>query len=77
MFRDVPGCSGMFRNVPGCSMFRVLSTPVLDTVVYTKTRTRFSEKAILDVKTHFKQTETFQYTHFTFSHSQSVKTQAT
>ena len=43
----------------------------LDTVVYKGTR--FKEKSILDVKTHFKTTETFQYTHFTFCHSPSVK----
>ena len=27
--------------------------------------TRFNEKVVHDVKTHFKQVETFQYTHFT------------
>ena len=43
----------------------------LDTVVYKGTR--FKEKSILDVKTHFKRTETFQYTHFTSCHPQSVK----
>ena len=32
----------------------------LDTVVYEGTR--FNENAILDVKTHFKQMETFQHT---------------
>ena len=35
----------------------------LDTVVYVATR--FNEKVVHDVKTHFKQVETFQYTHFT------------
>ena len=30
MFRDVPGCSGMFRYVPECSVFRVLSTAVVE-----------------------------------------------
>ena len=43
----------------------------LDTVVYKGTR--FKEKSILDVKTHFKRTETFQYTHFTSCHPPSVK----
>ena len=38
----------------------------LDTVVYKGTR--FNEKVILDVKTHFKQTETFQHTHFATCH---------
>ena len=42
-----------------------------DTVVYKGTR--FKEKSILDVKTHFKRTETFQYTHFTSYHPPSVK----
>ena len=42
----------------------------LDTVVYKGTR--FKEKSILDVKTHFKRTETFQYTHFTSCHPPRV-----
>ena len=46
-------------------------TVFLDTVVYKGTR--FKEKSIVDVKTHFKRTETFQYTHFTSSHPPSVK----
>ena len=43
----------------------------LDTVVYKGTR--FKEKSILDVKTHFKKTETFQYIHFTSCHPPSLK----
>ena len=43
----------------------------LDTTVYKGTR--FKDQSILDVKTHFKPTETFQYTHFTSCHSPSVK----
>ena len=43
----------------------------LDTVVYKGTR--FKEKSILDVTTHVKKTETFQYTHFTSCHPSSVK----
>ena len=43
----------------------------LDTVVYKGTR--FKEKSILDVKTHFKKTETFQYTHFTSFHPPKEK----
>ena len=43
----------------------------LDTVVYKGTR--FKEKSILDVKTHFKKTETFQYTHFTSCHPPKEK----
>ena len=46
-------------------------TVFLDTVVYKGTR--FKEKSILDVKTHFKRTETFQYTHFTSCHPPNVK----
>ena len=43
----------------------------LDTTAYKGTR--FKDQSILDVKTHFKLTETFQYTHFTFCHPPSVK----
>ena len=43
----------------------------LDTVVYKGTRSK--EKSILDVKTHLKKTETFQYTHFTSCHPPSLK----
>ena len=43
----------------------------LDTTVYKGTR--FKDQSILDVKTHFKPTETFQYTHFTSCHPPSVK----
>ena len=34
---------------------------------------RFTDNKILDVQTHYKPTETFQYTHFSSSHSLSVK----
>ena len=34
---------------------------------------RFEKDAVLDVKTHFKPTETFQYTHFSSSHPSGVK----
>ena len=34
---------------------------------------RFERDAILDVRTHFKPTETFQYTHFASCHPQGVK----
>ena len=40
----------------------------LDTVVYKGER--FPIEAILDVKTHYKLTETFQYTHYSSSHPQ-------
>ena len=46
-------------------------TVFLDTTVYNGTR--FKDQSILDVKTHFKPTETFQYTHFTSCHPPSVK----
>ena len=46
-------------------------TAFLDTVVYKGTR--FKEKSILDVKTHFKQTETFLNTNFTSRHPPNVK----
>jgi len=41
----------------------------LDTIIYK----RFREQSILDIKTHFKPTETFQYTHYTSCHPSSVK----
>jgi len=34
---------------------------------------RFTEKSILDIKTHYKPTETFQYTHFSSCHPPGVK----
>ena len=43
----------------------------LDTVVY-KGR-HFQNQSILEIKTHFKPTETFQYTHFSSSHPPGVK----
>ena len=42
-----------------------------DTMVYKGTR--FRDQSILHVKTHFKPTETFQYTDFTSRHLRSVK----
>ena len=38
----------------------------LDTCIYKGDR--FKKESILDVKTHFKPTETFQYTHFSSCH---------
>ena len=46
-------------------------TAFLDTVVYKGTR--FTEKSILDGKTHFKQTENSLHTHFTSCHPPNVK----
>ena len=43
----------------------------LDTCVYKGER--FKEESILDVRTHFKPTETFQYTHFTSCHPPGVR----
>lgn len=43
----------------------------LDTVIYKGER--FKEQSILDIKTHFKPTETFQYTQYTSCHPPSVK----
>jgi len=34
---------------------------------------RFQNKSILDVKTHYKPTETFQYTHYSSCHPPDVK----
>ena len=54
-----------------CDILADTETVFLDTVVYKGTR--FNEKSILDLKTHFKKTITFQYTHFTSCHQPSVK----
>ncbi|XP_068672931.1 uncharacterized protein [Montipora foliosa] len=43
----------------------------LDTVVFKGER--FITESILDIKTHYKPTETFQYTHFTSCHPPGVK----
>jgi len=43
----------------------------LDAVVYKGER--FQKDAILDIKTHYKPTETFQYTHYTSCHPPGVK----
>ena len=48
-----------------------IETTFLDTVVYKGKQ--FHDQSILDIKTHFKPTETFQYTHFSSSHSPGVK----
>ena len=46
-------------------------TTFLDTVVYKGER--FKEQSILDIKTHFKPTETFQYTHIPLVTRQVLK----
>jgi len=46
-------------------------TTFLDTIVHKGKR--FQEQSILDIKTHFKPTETFQYAHFSSSHPPGVK----
>ena len=43
----------------------------LDTIIFKGER--FRNESILDIRTHYKPTETFQYTHFTSSHSPGVK----
>ena len=43
----------------------------LDTTVFKGER--FNKQAILDIPTHFKLTETFQYTHFSFCHPLGVR----
>ena len=43
----------------------------LDTVVFKGER--FIKGSILDIRTHYKRTETFQYTHFTSCHPPGVK----
>ena len=48
-----------------------IETTFLDTKVYKGKR--FTELSILDIETHFKATETFQYTHFSSCHPPGVK----
>ena len=48
-----------------------METTFLDTTIYKGIR--FQHDALLDVRTHFKPTETFQYTHFSSSHPPGVK----
>ena len=43
----------------------------LDTTVFKGER--FHEQAILDIRTHFKPTETFQYTHYSSCHPPGAK----
>ena len=46
----------------------------LDTIcVYTRKGDRFKKESILDMRIHFKLTETLQYTHFTSCHSPGVR----
>jgi len=47
-------------------------TTFLDTSIYKGERFA-NEPSILDIKTHFKPTETFQYTHFSSCHPPGVK----
>lgn len=54
-----------------CDILADTETVFLDTVVYKGTR--FNEKSILDLKTHFEKTITFQYKHFISCHQPSVK----
>ena len=44
---------------------------ILNTVVFKGER--FIKESILDIKTHYKLTETFQYTHFTSCHPPGLK----
>ena len=46
-------------------------TTFLDTVIFKGER--FKSESILDIRTHYKPTETFQFTHFTSSHPPGVK----
>ena len=46
-------------------------TSFLDTIIFKGER--FRNESILDIRTHYKPTETLQYTHFTSSHPLGVK----
>ena len=47
-----------------------IETTFLDTIIYKGDR--FRNDSILDIRTHYKPTETFQYTHFTSCHPLGV-----
>ena len=51
--------------------FQTRKSYFLGTVIYKGER--FQKDAILDIKTHYKPTETFQYTHYTSCHPPGVK----
>ena len=51
--------------------FSLLETTFLDTKVYKGER--FENELILDVRTHYKPTETFQYTNYNSCHPVDVK----
>ena len=46
---------------------------LLDTTFFLKAKERFNKQAILDIRTHFKPTETFEYTHFSSCHPPGVR----
>ena len=48
-----------------------IKTTFLDTIIYKGDR--FRNDSILDIRTHYKPTETFQYTHFNSCHPLGVK----
>ena len=48
-----------------------IKTTFQDTIIYKGDR--FRNDSVLDIRTHCKPTETFQYTHFTSCHSPGVK----
>ena len=72
----ISGCDGPTERIS--SFVDTLLQPIsenqitfLDTVVFKGER--FTKDSILDIKTHYKPTETFQYTHFTSCHPPGVK----
>ena len=63
--------SFVVKTIKFTAEFSDKETTFLDTYIYKGER--FQRDAILDVRTHFKPTETFQYTHFASCHPQGVK----
>ena len=56
---------------PAYSRKILSSSSFLDTIIYKGDR--FRNDSILDIRTHYKPTETFQYTHFTSCHPPGLK----
>jgi len=48
-----------------------METTFLDTIIFKGERSK--NESILDIRTHYRPTETFQYIHFTSSHPPDVK----
>ena len=62
---------GKIVSLPLLFQVTLIKTTFLDTIIYKGDR--FRNDSILDIRTHYKPTETFQNTHFTLCHPPGVK----